>query len=186
MKIFMTRHTNRLNVKSMFFGVPFVVVVLSSSLATFTQQGIDFSQLALKNSSLYGISGIYFFWVIGLLVIGMAKCPSFPRSCLSGLTFFALFTSFTRCFIFIGFSITYYAFLTPRAKSVPPRFVSVKLRNWLNFLALGTRFCYDLLRHGFFLIKRLCLEPLQTQYLCGLFYYNILNNKSQAIFRDIL
>jgi hypothetical protein len=50
-------------------------------------------------------------------------------------------------------------------------FVLMELRNGLNFLALGTRFCYDLLRHGFFLIKRLCLEPLQTQYLCGSFNY---------------
>ncbi len=53
--------------------------------------------------------------------------------------------------------------------------IFIKLRKWFNFLALRTLFCYGLLRHGFFLIKKLCLEPLQDQFLCGSLYYTILN-----------
>ncbi len=51
-----------------------------------------------------------------------------------------------------------------------------------GFIKIGKRFscftstaffCCNLLRHGFFLHKKLCSEPLQAQYLCGSFYYTI-------------
>ena len=48
----------------------------------------------------------------------------------------------------------------------------VKARKMFGFLASGTSFCYNRLRHGFcsFNSEKLCLEPLQAQYLCGSLY----------------
>lgn len=46
-------------------------------------------------------------------------------------------------------------------------------RNRANFFARTALFWYDRLRHGFFLLKKLCLEPLQALRLCGSCYYII-------------
>ncbi len=53
------------------------------------------------------------------------------------------------------------------------RGVLVKFRKLFFGIALRASFCYNVLRHGFFLTKKLCLEPLQAQYLCGSFYYSL-------------
>ncbi len=84
--------------------------------------------------------------------------------------------SFAMCYLaFFGFSIRLIviasANLTFRLKPIFLRSIPGKFRNRFDFFASGTSFRYDLLRHGrLLLISDYCLEPLQTQYLCGSSY----------------
>ncbi len=96
------------------------------------------------------------------------------------------FVAFTEPFL-VGFIIfplvvCSFAILTPNLKSVLSRSVFVKFRNWLNFFASTTVFCYDLLKHGFFLSKKLCLELITAHTVVGSFYSNRLILRCQDNF----
>lgn len=62
------------------------------------------------------------------------------------------------------------AILTPICQSTYGRTVFAKLRESLNLLAFGTFLCYDGFRHGFFSIKKSCLEPVAAHTAVGLLY----------------
>ena len=85
----MTRYTNRNDIKPMFFGVSFVVVVMLCLVTTGTLQGISTSQLATFNSTFYSSFGI------GLIPIFL----SIPFLCYFTSLAFSIF--FANSFIII-------------------------------------------------------------------------------------
>ncbi len=83
-------------------------------------------------------------------------------------------------FSFLALGITYTTYFTLASMSIFPIFIFRKFIKMSNLFAFRALFCYDWFRHGFFLTKKLCLEPLQTHYLCGLFYYTPCQIEYQA------
>ena len=106
----------------------------------------------------------------------------------SSLTFFALAVAFTSNLTFFALPVLIYlcfsGFCLPILRSVflftiftltsetvfGGRFL-IKIIGWLNFFAMTASFCYDCLRHGFFLINKLCLEPSTARTVVGSSYY---------------
>lgn len=95
----------------------------------------------------------------------------------SSLVFITIMVAFSCQYSFFGFTILLLVdFTTTPALTLKPIFATIrfiKLRNMLNLLASATLFCYDGFRHGFFLVKKLCLEPFVGHSPAyGLFYFN--------------
>lgn len=90
----------------------------------------------------------------------------------SSLAFIALFVSLLASPAIFALLIGCLTTLALRMQPVFGRTVFAEFRDFFNFLAFRASFCFNYLRHGFFLIKKLCSEPLQTQYLCGSLYYS--------------
>jgi len=85
----------------------------------------------------------------------------------------ALAESSTGCSAFFTLAITFCAIFTVAFKTTFPIKSFKKLRNGLYFFAYRASFCYDRFRHGFFLVKKLRLEPITAQTVVGSFYINI-------------
>ncbi len=109
-------------------------------------------------------------------VIYPSSCFSFNRISLSvfrhSLFSFFSFLPFKKRFSMINVL----AFSARRIQSIFFVFVFVKFRKRLNLFAFRTLLCYDLLRHSFFLIKKLCLEPITAHTVVGLSYCTVFNN----------
>ncbi len=188
--------TCRNNVKPMFLGIPKVVMpVVRLLIAIDTYHCLRFLKNTCFNCSADCISGFYSFRmnkIIFFMSFFLIYTSLFTFSIQLGLSFadrcflivFMIIFIFTRSliyispfFMFFGFSfffaINYHARFTfvLFPKCISP--VVMKLRNWFNFLASRTFSCYNSLRHGFFLIKKLCFEPLEGQPLCGSLYYTM-------------
>lgn len=125
----------------------------------------SWTQGAPHNCFSDSISGTYFVFIV---------CFVSLSAFIFNLSTFCSFSSqslFSFCFFAFWINKRLSAFL---ANAVMPVFhcsVFMKFRDFLNFLAMTALFCYDWFRHGFFLLKKLCLEPLQAQYLYGSSYY---------------
>ncbi len=172
----MTFTTNRNNIKPVLFSITFVVMILCClhfTITAFKRAGMwhktffDFRPYICRCHFLSSISTIrssglqYSFFA---MLIPTSYC--FTCFCLAifSCVYFLIFcaTWLARCSMFIFSS-----------------FCFIKTINGFNFFASTTSFCYDLLRHGFFLIKKLCLEPLQDRFLCGSLYYTRVEGASQ-------
>ncbi len=202
MKFSMTNTADRDNVEPIHLRITFVMVVNTCLATTQTlvlfcwkyltssDKGVDYTmgldsrfvfQSIPSLASSYGTGADVRFSIIFLNRPAMLALSVCLFKIISGfLAFFASFV-FKICkqlFFFTSFgslplsdkSTT--AYFAGVAKAVFFSPIVIKFRNSFNLIATGASFCYDLLRHGFFLIKKSCLEPLQTQYLCGSFYIN--------------
>ncbi len=100
-----------------------------------------------------------------VLIVLFAFCAvakfGFPLS-------FQVFAVFAVGMTFVIFLVAFSA-ISLEAKG--SRRILIECRKRFFGLASRASFCYSELRHGFFLVKKLCLEPLQAQYLCGSIYY---------------
>ena len=178
----MTFNTNRFNIKPMLFGVAFVVMVLLSLFPARTFQAIWAGQSIKSDSSINDIACFYLICINNSVSLVGFSCDIFALFTtavsvyIRAYQFFIvlIMTSYSS-FTFTAFMIYFIGdFSTTFALPLETVFCTAILRkfsDWFNLLASAALFCYDCFRHGFFLIKKLCLEPLQTQYLCGLFYY---------------
>ena len=182
----MAHSTHSLNIQSVLWGVTFMMVIILGWFATSTQQTTNKGQFFAINCPPYSSPGIYFVCIIGFLVLWMFSPPTFHCFCLSNLSLFALMITFSNRFAFRALAMKGYARFAIMMKSALVRFVSIKFGNRLNYLAFRTFFCYDLLRHGLFLSKRLCFEPLEGRSLCGSFYCITQHKTYQGIFRNNL
>ncbi len=114
------------------------------------------------------------FTLFALLILALSSLKFFalPMTFLGNFTFFCLIMAFVCSLTLFALSVSLCANLASPIKTIFRPTVFAKLRSWLIFLALAASFCFSYFRHGFFLFKKLCFEPLQTQYLCGSLYYN--------------
>ena len=115
--------------------------------------------------------------IFGLAILLLASL-NFICSCVYSFCSFRFFTSAVslfRYFTLLGLSVlitfnksTLFALTTT---SIFGRGTFIKLGSGFNYLASIASFCFNRFRHGFLLVRKLRLEPLQTQYLCGSAYY---------------
>ncbi len=154
MNISMTRNTNGNNIKPAFWRITGMMILFCLYFTVMTTQSIGTGQFASPNSSRHNLFCFMSFRMPNTVALISFLAFSFA--------FFCLVIIFFADFAFIAMSIF-------------SCMVFVKFRDCFGLLATSASFRYDLFRHGFFLTKKLCLEPLQTHYLCGSFY----NNTSQ-------
>ena len=132
-------------ISSCTFGIAIVVILRCLSMVNFTAFALPITLL------------------LGFYSLRMTKSITF-------------YSQFHACFAFFGLLINFpKLFITQFANRLMAIFSFrglMKINNRLNHLASPACFCYNWFRHDFFLIKKLCLEPLQGQSLCGLFYNN--------------
>ncbi len=183
----MTFDTKSNNTKPMLGLIAFVVVVFLRLFCARTYQGVWTRQFMASDSIPYCKSRFYF--------NGMFSSVLF----LSGLAFVCLLVSFFNdlpfyallvnlggkfacvallivlagIFTFVRLAISSLARFTLVSNAVFGCISFIEIRNIFSFLAMATLFCYNWLRHGFFLFKKLCLRAVQAQYLSGSLYYTI-------------
>ena len=150
MNLSMTMNTNRNNIKPAFWCITGMMILFCLHFTAMTTQSVGARQFATPNSSRHNIFRFMPFRVPSAVALISFLAYSFA--------FFCLVILFFTDFAFIAMPIFSCV-------------VIVKFRDCFGLLATSASFCYDWFRHGFFLIKKLCLEPLQTQYLCGSFRY---------------
>ncbi len=181
MDFLMTRNANRNNVKPVLFGVSFMVMVFLCFVITTSTFVVGCDQyLAGLDSIAHSNSGLWPQWIFSPnLNIGTAT-SGFALGCFCILpvgefSFFASAMTLFRYFTLLGLLIaaalyksTLFALTTT---SIFRTGTLVKFRGGFNLLASRALLCYDDFGHGFFLIKKLCSEPLQARYLCGSLYY---------------
>lgn len=181
----MTFYAFRHNIEPMLFGVTLVMMVLACLLAAITRLGDGSGQLAGGDCVVYGVSRLapigvrliisseHFFEFVGLLIYSVLLPAMFGliQPVTSCLSFLAIFVTSIRHSPFIAFAVlllnNFVASLTLTTIPISLGSILVKSRQWLNLFALRALFCYDWFRHGFFLCKKLCFEPLESQPLCG-------------------
>ena len=164
MDMIMTQNTNSNNIKPMLACIAFVVMVLLCLLTTRTFKSIGSWQFASRNGVINGVHGLN-------SVRELSPSPSLA-SPVFGFACLCLAVSDLATFAVFGSIVSSCAVLALRLKSVFRGSSFIKLRNELNFLADTALFCFNGFRHVLFLVKKLCLEPLQAQYLCGSLYCN--------------
>lgn len=178
-----------------------VVVFFGCFMAVRTLKSLGMGQIAVSDCFFNSIHSFSLLWVVLTMLACSYPCKTFAVSTLvimlfSIFAFIAFVVVFTRTtmssfpffrFAVFDFDISGYFFasfcfsvsvtiiqmaaFTITFITITASWVLVKFRNRFGFLANSAGFCYDLLRHDFFLSKKLCLEPLQTQYLCGSLHY---------------
>ena len=151
----MTKNTQRSNIKLMLRLIAQAMMVFLGLFAAGTTKLRCWEQFTKSNSITNSRAGLVSFGKLNVIFNIATFLHTFPLCCLLVLTN----SLYVACLAFI--MVTIFA-----------NFVAIKLRNRLEFLALRASFCYSWFRHDFFLIKKLCLEPLQTQYLCGSLHCN--------------
>ena len=165
----MTSFTNWDNIKLVFTFVSFMMVIfLCYCKAKITHQRFRRNKFSYSDGVFDRIFCFNLFWMAGfvLFFIFSSLLFAFIRLFISfSPTLICFFARFCAIRFSVIFSPALFATIISRAK----------LRKWLNFFALRTSFCYDLLRHGFFLVKKLCLEPVAAHTAVGSSYINILN-----------
>ena len=167
----MAYFANRDNVKPVIRFIPKVMMIFfGKTKAEAAFQSVNWGQFATLDSVIYGITGLETIRIMfpvktGKLIYFLFAFWGFTVSS-SGNTLtnsaIILFTIF-RCTILL------------------------KFRKCLNFLATRTSFCFNQFRHGFFLVKKLCLEPFTEPIsVFGLFYCNSKLHASQGFFLNFM
>ena len=157
-------------------------------ITPFTCHIANFFELALSNSNNNSLLSRIFFWIFhhpSFLFFGPNQSSFFCFSiftCFFSIFFASLnYAPFYFCFFgLIMFSVIFlFTDFTVRDKTIFVSATPMKLRQRFNFFTLRTSFCYNRFRHGFFLIKKLCLEPVtKYAFVAGLF---IIQQKKEGV-----
>ncbi len=177
----MARDTNRNNIKPVLLSIAFVMMVMLCLFTTKTQQVVKVRHFSYLNSIINSRLSLSFLWVGIIIFIICCTRGNFTSIAMkifeySKFPFFCISISQNGCFcricFVIGLPINLCAQFTLRATSLFCLIVSMEFRKCFDFLAFVASFCYSCFRHGFcsFNSEKLCLEPLQAQYLCGSLY----------------
>lgn len=176
----MTTFTNRFDLK--WFGIIRMMILLCLFWAIFTLQSIGVRYFASNDSITNNISsfvtiGIFLPMAITCKIIYYFTCITLLVSIMDNFGFCRIPISFSDNFAIVRFSIlscvfnaTYSAFITI---AIFRFLVFIKLRNWLNFFALGTFFRYDFNNHNQLLYSWLRLEPVSGYVPVSGSFYNI-------------
>lgn len=119
---------------------------LSNSACCFIVFGVT------KTMVVFSFSACYFAF-FGLCIAFLIKFILFRLS----IPLFSGFALLCMLIFFYLFDKTTFAI---RMITIFGLIMIIKLRKMFDLFAFGTGFCYDLVRHNFFLIRRLCLEPI--------------------------
>lgn len=191
----MTFYANRHNVEPILRGISLVMMIFFCLCgAVMALQGVRPEQFTSSDSITHSLTGLMAFGMPNLITANITKTSSLAFFSLlivflAGLAFFASFVTTTNRFAFFALEVAFSAnfvflcllvlpvevFLACFALVLIAIFfatVFTKFREMFGLLALVATFGYDWFRHGFLLFRKLCLEPRQTQYLCGSFYFN--------------
>ena len=189
MRIFMTRFTKRNDIKPVFTGIAQSVMVLLSrskdavfEAAKAKARGGSREPSFFNSIKYHACCDLSCFCLWARVVLQPILCAMFaiiPVLLENAIAFPVLIGLAVSLFIFtttLGFvpilaSIPLAQF-TRRIKTIYLLFIFVKFTNSLNFLALRASLCFNWFRHGFFLIKKLCSEPVAAHTAVGLFYNN--------------
>ncbi len=187
----MTRNTNRFNVKPVLGFIAGMVVLFCLLGAVMALLGIGTRQFASRNSMIYSILGFTLIWMAGVeTFLSSFAFFAFTVTSSGGFTFFTLVSSSMSSFAFIALGVMsfnhfaifaftilllvkFLASFTLSVKSIFFTAVFTKLRERFDLFAMKALFCYDRLRHGFLLTRKLCLEPVAVHSVIGLSYYSV-------------
>lgn len=160
----MTKKAYRNYIKPVFRSIALVVMIFFCLFTTSAFQSFGRWQLTSSNSvsnsstSFYSerISATAGFICLALLVSLYCQFSFFGFLILSYCSAIYFFSFFSQAIILnllakAGFALILIAIFS--------RFIFPKFQNRFDLLALGTFFGYDLFRHDFLLVRRLCLEP---------------------------
>ncbi len=179
----MAHLAQRNNVKVVFWGVTVMMVISCLFGAMSAFQGVGPGQLARFKGAVDSRVRFGFFWVtvtVYLYVFMSLVWMFFSETYLGGagdvLALFALSIVFTNRFAVLALAIfcriRSVAYLARMAMAIFPAAILAKFRNkWFDLLAMTTFLCYDLLRHVFLLIRKICLEPITARTVVGSFQY---------------
>ena len=176
----MTRNTNSNNIKPMFLGIAFVMMVLLCLITTGAFENCDTWNFACFNSIVYGTICFHAFWITLILSKIFSLAFSFTLFALhialaSYFAFFSfvitLINGSVNFFAFFALLIAFHAILAMITITIFLSAIFMKFRNWFDLFASRTSFCYDCVIHRLFLNKRLCLGHLQANPVFGSFYY---------------
>ena len=209
----MTYFTERNNRKPMSFFVSKIMMILFCLLETLrTWKSRCFYQSSISNHTTYEIMSINFcrlcnfvhsisfparflaslcLVVLFLIFFGFFSLPIFSLVCF-GFFCFSIFFLITFLVYFISFTllIRFHTYFTKTRITIFSTAILVELKKWFNLVAFRTIFraisYFDWFRHDFFLIKKLCLEPLQSQSLYGSFYYTNINQTMIQVKNQII
>ncbi len=184
MNMFMTNTTDRNDIEPVLFCVAGMVVVMCL-FATGTVEGIWARQAAKANCCGDNVSCLYLLCVLLSVSVIISTGCCFPffslaiafDNCVHGgpvllvVPFFSLFTFF--CASIFSRRCKGAQFALP-LHSVFCGAVLVKFRSGFNFLASTALLWYDGFGHGFFFLKKLCLEPIAAQTVVGSLYCSTL------------
>ena len=132
--------------------------------------GVHWRQFAYLDGIFDSVVSFDFFLVM-FAIFSRTLSSSWTSLVFAAFFTVSYFTFFSVSILLMSFSL---ALFTSPTKVIPSGFVFEKFTKRFNFFALPARFCYNWFRHGFSLIKKLCLEPLESQSLCGSSYYTSL------------
>ena len=172
MKFFMTKNTHGNYIKPMFSLIPLMVMILFCLFSTRTLKIINAKKFTCYDSIIYSIFSFAFLWIV---LAVFYRSQLFDFFTFFGLTVLFLGTTayyFARFGLLVSLHYNIGATFAMRPKTIFTSFLFVKFSQWFDFFASETLFCYSWFRHGFFLTKKLCFEPLESQSLCGSFYIN--------------
>lgn len=158
----MAINTYSYNIKPVFFGITFMVVVFLCLLFTSTNHSVRTWQLAMSDSikdttSSLAIIALQIFFIL------------FTFSVFAKIVTKIYFTIFTLSKYFICVIATRFTLVF---MSVFGRFAFIEISKWFNLFAFRAGFCYDCFRHIRFSNKRLCLGPCAAHTAIGSFYFN--------------
>lgn len=198
MELFMTFNTFRNNIKPVFFSIAFMVMVLASLRSTLAFQSFyrrQFSRFNCHSDSRasFAFQGKFQSLLCGLFSLELSSLFALVISLSISSTFLTAFVIVPVCLnlgnliVFLNASFALISGIQLAAIKSLVRSVainatrlmfvfrftaSMKAGYILNFLAHNAFLCYCTLRHGFFLVKKLCLEPTAAHTVAGSLYYS--------------
>ncbi len=164
----MTFRTNRNYIVAVFYVITVMMVIFRSLVIAFD----TFQSTWMRNHSIfYPLTDTCrgnFLMSVFFVCLARGLQPFFASQ-----IFFCDFSTFVRFVIFFHILplVIFVALFTYGLPAMLSSFSPMKFKQSFNFFARRTFFCYGWFRHDFFLIKKLCFEPLEGQSLCGSFYY---------------
>ena len=163
----MTRFADSHNNEPKLTFVTFVMMVFYSLFTTRALKSVGRGKLTYFNCIANSMASLPFCYIVfAITSLGLFVFIACSMLSVGQLATFALKIVFT-------------AILTMWFTAIFCSGIPEKFSNRFGLFALSASFCYDWIRHGFFLLKKSCLKPLQTQYLCGLFLSYQITNKRQ-------
>lgn len=174
MNLFMTKTTNRNNNKPLVGFVTCVMIVYGFIVAIITIQQLRRNQISIIDSSPNSFISSESAWILFIQISVIYF--TFILSPFPNCFFAVLFAFFSLVVFYTGFFPTLF---TDSTKAIFAFFRFIKFISRFDFLAFGTSFRYDCLRHIRFLKKRLCLEPFAAQSASGSLYYSTSNEEGK-------
>ena len=177
----MTFYTQWNNVKPLALLVTALVVILLCGhfLALNTLETGCLREFSANNSIIDSIFCFSFCFII-VAVFSMTLFPdrTFCKFLIVSFTFFTVakygFPLSFQVSVMFAIEMVFVIFLMALSaiclEAKGPRRIFIKCREHFFGLALAASFRYSWFRHGFFLIKKLCLGPIAAQTVVGSFY----------------